>query len=69
MATTDKPSASIHNQPLTNVPITADDTIMDDTVVIMDDPTALMGGLTTTMENVKSKVSVNKPKADMPRAR
>ena len=58
-----KPQGNIKHQAQTSVPTTSDSTIMDDTVVIMDSATALMGGKTVTMPIMKQSIETIKPQA------
>lgn len=60
-----KPKGSIKPQAQTSRPPNSDNTIMDDTVAIMDDPNALMGGPTTDTVAGRSTIDIPKPKGDI----
>jgi len=56
-----QPSGNIAPQPLTNAVTTSDATLVDDTVRLVDDSTALVGGRTTPIANFKVSVIPDKP--------
>lgn len=52
----DIPVSTIKEQPLTTQPFTPDNTLVDDTVRLVDDLVALTGGQTAIVEDLRSKV-------------
>lgn len=58
----DIPVSTIYEQPLTNPPFTPDNTLIDDTVALVDDPGALVGGQTTIIEDMRVSVQPDTPK-------
>lgn len=60
--TTDYPSASIEIQPLTEVPFVIDNTLVDDTLALVDDTTALSGGQITLVQ--EAHTSMDAPRGE-----
>ena len=60
-----KPQGNIKHQAQTSVPTTSDSTIMDDTVVIMDSATALMGGPTSHQPVMRQTINTIKPRSSI----
>lgn len=60
----DKPSGKIKRQSQTTAPVTDDGTLVDDTVALVDG-TALVGGLTTTNQDMVLKVKTIIPRANI----
>jgi hypothetical protein len=57
---TDQPVAKIEQAIHTTVPVTEDDTLVDDTVALVDDPTALVGGPTAVVGELVGKAEIKK---------
>lgn len=55
-----KPVVKIKHQALTTPPFTTDATLVDDTVRLVDDTTALSGGNVTIISSVRAQVRVPK---------
>jgi len=56
MTTSDIPVSTIYEQPLTTPPFIVDSTLVDDTVALVDDTSALSGGQITIVEGIQAKV-------------
>lgn len=67
MSTNDVPVSTVHEQPLTTQPFTPDSTLVDDTVTLVDDTSALSGAQTVIIEVLKSRVEVDRLFTKIPR--
>lgn len=59
----DIPVSTIDEQALTNPPFTIDNTLVNDTVALVDDPTALSGGQITISPLLKSSITDTPPRS------
>lgn len=56
--TNDIPVSTIGEQGLINAPFSIDNTLVDDTVILVNDPVALSGGqIVNPSETIKSKIN------------
>jgi hypothetical protein len=63
--TNDVPTGFIKQQPLTILPVTSDATLVDDTIRLVDDGTALVGGPAAIAEGIQGKVHVPVPSIEI----
>lgn len=56
-----QPVGSIKPQTLTSLPITGDNTLVDDPVALVDDPKALVGGQATQIDVLRASADTNAP--------
>lgn len=64
----DIPASTIYEQPLTEQPFTPDNTLVDDTVALVDDLAALVGGQTVTVKDIRVSIKSDTPSSNIPRS-